>query len=332
MWMGELMRGIGRIKRLLYGVRRQLRPGGVILLYHRVVDLPDDPYNLAVSPERFARQLDYIQQTCHPMRLLDLAEAIRQRALPHRAVAITFDDGYADNYRYAFPLLKAAGVPATVFVTTGQLDNPNEFWWDELERLLLQPTSLPPDLRATVRGEEYVWHLGSRQQRYHVQQALHGLLRPLDAQEQQALLDDLAAWAGLARTGRRDYRAMTADELLKLGQSDYVDIGGHTVTHPSLSGLSADMQYAEITRGRQGLETLLGTPVLTFAYPYGAAGDFTDETVGLVQAAGFQVACTTLLGSVESGNDPFRLRRCPVFNWDAEDFRQRLETYFVTPG
>jgi peptidoglycan/xylan/chitin deacetylase (PgdA/CDA1 family) len=323
------MKGAGYIKKVFHVLRRQFKPGGVILLYHRVASLSADPHSLAVSPEHFAQQLEHIHDTCYPMRLLDLLEAMQQRSLPQRALAITFDDGYWDNYEHAYPLLKSAGIPATIFVTSEQVDSEREFWWDDLERLLLLPQQLPEHLRISVGDQEYEWRLDSVEQRRCVHQAIHNLLRPLDADTRDEVLDGLANWVGLEQSGRSDYRAMTTGELIELAQSKCVDIGGHTMSHPVLSTLSAEAQYGEIIGGRQRLESIIGRRVSTFAYPYGASQDFTDETAEIVREAGFQSACTTIPGSIEAGDDQFRLRRCPVFDWDTSTFKQQLESYFI---
>lgn len=323
------MKGARHIKKAFYVVRRQFKPGGVILLYHRIVSLSSDPLSLAVSPDHFAQQLEYIYRTCHPMRLLDLVDAMRQRSLPQRAVAITFDDGYSDNFKHAYPLLQSAGIPATIFVSSEQVDTAYEFWWDDLERMLLLPKRLPEYLRISVGGQEHEWRIESVEQRQRAYGAVHALLRPLDAHTRGKVLDELTSWADLGRAGRSDYRAVTATELSELAQSGCIDIGGHTMTHPVLSALSADAQYAEVVGGRQRLESLIGRRVLAFAYPYGTAQDFTEETAEIVRAAGFHAACTTIPGSIESGDDPFRLRRCPIFDWDVETFEQQLESYFI---
>ena len=123
-------------------VARWFRPPvaarAVILLYHRVADLPSDPQLMAVTPRHFAEHLEVIRQSCRPLRLHDLGEA-----LPDRSVVVTFDDGYADNLHHAKPLLAAHDVPATVFVTSGYVGSDREFWWDDLERILLETPSLP---------------------------------------------------------------------------------------------------------------------------------------------------------------------------------------------
>jgi peptidoglycan/xylan/chitin deacetylase (PgdA/CDA1 family) len=302
------------------------------LLYHRVIDLDYDPYALAVPPELFAQQLDYIRRTCVPMRLTDLVEALEQGSLPRRAVAITFDDGYADNYLHAYPLLEAAGIPATFFVAAGQVDAEREFWWDDLERILLRSDGLPDHLRIEVRGREHSWQLGVSGRRERAYHELSRLLRPLGGKERSEALADLTRWAGVESAGREENRAVTTDELIELGQSALIDIGAHTVTHPVLSALSPEAQATEIVEGRGKLESILGRPISTFAYPYGEIQDFTNETVEIVRGTGLSAACTTVHGSVEPGDDLFRLNRVGVFNWDMDTFYRRLELSLVDRG
>lgn len=323
------LRGINRARRLAYTVRRRFVRGAVILMYHRVVDLVPDPLQLTVTPQHFEQHLDIIRRTCQPMRLLDLIEALEQHALPERAIAITFDDGYVDNYVYAYPRLKAAAIPATIFTTASMIDSPREFWWDDLERLLIVPEQLPAQLRVTVCGQTHDWPTSTIEQRQQARNGLYQILKPLNAAGRLSALNDLARWAALDQAGRPDFRAMTRAQLIELAHSDVIEIGGHTVAHPQLASLPAPEQQTEITQGRQMLESIIGRPVKNFAYPYGKPTDFTSETAALARAAGFRAACSTNHGSVESGDDLFALRRCAVFNWDAATFKQKLESFFV---
>jgi peptidoglycan/xylan/chitin deacetylase (PgdA/CDA1 family) len=263
------------------------------------------------------------------MRFLDLVDAARQNSLPKRAVVVTFDDGYVDNFYQAHPILQFAQIPATVFVTSGQIDNPYGFWCDELERVLLLTEYLPSRLRLCVQDKEYRWSTTSARERQVAHRSIYRLLKPLPAVDQLSVLGYLADWAGVERTKRSDYRAMTSAELIQLARDGLVEVGAHTVTHPTLSAFSADAQYQEIVGSRQTLEAIIGSPVLAFAYPYGMAQDFTEETVKIVEAAGFRAACTAIPGTVEAGHDLFRLPRHWVHNWDLETFKQNLESYFV---
>lgn len=323
------MKGEQRIRNTYLKLRRAFRPGAVILLYHRVANLPDDPYSLAVTPAHFARHLEHIRRECRPMRLLDLVEASKANSLPKRAVAITFDDGYVDNFELAYPILGSFGVPATIFVPSDKIDSQREFWWDELERLLLGPEQRPQQLVVSVQGEVREWHLSSEDQRHRAHEELHRILKPLDTSSRETILDELTNWAGSRQGPRRDYRAVTAAELQQLSESEHIDIGAHTISHPSLASLSPEAQSAEVVGGRQKLEAVLGRSADLFAYPYGTASDFSADTVEIVRAAGFQAACTAIPGSVEPGDDLMCLHRCGVFDWDLPTFRDQLDYYFT---
>lgn len=323
------MKGAGRVRRYYHTLRRKFKRGAVILMYHRVTDLARDPYQLAVSPAHFAQHIDHLKQTCTVLPLTELIEGLRVNALPRRAVAITFDDGYVDNYREAYPVLKAAGLPATIYVASGKIDQPREFWWDDLDRIISLPDQLPAFLRLHVQDQTYEWPTATVEQRRAAQHAVHAVLHPQSIAVREQALEQLCQWAGIGRDGRPDYRAVTSAQLKEIAADRLIDIGGHTVDHPSLKALTHKEQCEEIEQGRNMLEAWLGKSLQTFAYPYGTRQDYTAETAGLVRAAGFRAACTTVHGSVEAGDDLFTLQRCAVFNWDAAFFAQRLESFFI---
>src|SRR5205814_7651707 len=120
---------------------------GLVLLYHRIVELRSEPWNLSVAPRRFEEQMEALRAVASPVALARIVRALGGGEIPDRAVAITFDDGYADNQAAALPVLERHGVPATVFVTTGFVGQPLEMWWDQLERILLLPGTLPRSVR-----------------------------------------------------------------------------------------------------------------------------------------------------------------------------------------
>jgi peptidoglycan/xylan/chitin deacetylase (PgdA/CDA1 family) len=323
------MKGAGRARRYYHTLRRTFKPGAVILMYHRVVELADDPLQLTVTPAQFSQQMEYVQHSCTPMRLSELAAALQQRALPHRSVAITFDDGYVDNFTKALPVLEAQHVPATIFAVSSKVDTPHEMWWDDLERILLCAPRLPVQLNLEIRGQSYTWPTDTPEKRHSAYRAAHRLLKPLSIEERRTALETLRDWAGLDQAGRPDYRMMNSSELRQAVSGDIIDIGGHTVNHPRLAALSPDAQRAEIVESRKQLTQILGQAPTMFAYPYGTLQDFTPETARLVREAGFSAAVTTVHGSVETGDDVFRLRRMAVHNWDLSEFRLHFERAFV---
>ncbi|MBI4364015.1 MAG: polysaccharide deacetylase family protein, partial [Candidatus Latescibacteria bacterium] len=251
--------GLGRLARraarwAARWVRRPFSSGAVILVYHRIAEIPGDPQLLSVSPERFASHLAAIRAAAGPVRLLDLVRSLDGGAAPARAVALTFDDGYADNLHAAKPLLERFEVPATVYVTTGQIDSPREFWWDELDRLLLRPEALPEALTLEIGGTTRRWEFRETGPRQRAYRELCAALRDLSASHREALLDRLAAWAGADRLARMTHRALSADEVRRLAEGGLIDVAPHTVTHPALSMLPAEDQRREIEESRRALE------------------------------------------------------------------------------
>jgi peptidoglycan/xylan/chitin deacetylase (PgdA/CDA1 family) len=336
--------GIGRLQRVAKRMRKQLTQGGLILLYHRVAEVDSDPWSLCVSPSHFAEHLEIVRRYGRAVQLQQLTQTLEHGKLPRRQFVITFDDGYADNLHHAKPLLAKYDIPATVFVASGHVGHKQEFWWDELERLLLQPGTLPKKLLLTINGRSYEWELGEStyysKDTYHhhlswsalgtdmptprhsLYSSLYPLLRPLLEEERQQILDQLLIWSGVEPEGRLSHRSMTSEEVVQLEQGGLIEVGAHSVTHPFLSAMPAAAQQVEIQHGKADLEEILGHPVTSFAYPY---GDYAVETVSIVQTAGFARACSTIAHTVGQNADCFQLPRVGVEDWDGDKFTRWLE-------
>ena len=139
-------------RRLLRRARSFLIGGAVILLYHRVYDADFDPWLLSVSPKNFDDQMAHLRRHYALLSLPELRQTLAAGRVPRAAVAVTFDDGYGDNLRNAKPILERHRVPATVFVTSGYVGAQREFWWDELERVVLHAPRVPEQLAVTYPG------------------------------------------------------------------------------------------------------------------------------------------------------------------------------------
>jgi peptidoglycan/xylan/chitin deacetylase (PgdA/CDA1 family) len=315
----------GRLKRFLKGKTAWRDCRVVILMYHRVFETSSDPWELCVSPKHFGLHLELLRRYFPVLSLKQLLKALRNAQLPKRGVVLTFDDGYADNLWNAKPLLEKYGLPATVFITSGSLDSRSEFWWDELERILLQPGKLPKRLHLNVRGRAYSWETTNLEDRKIAYFALHNKLQPLKPTERDPIMADLFAWAALDPTGRSDYRPLATDELIQLAQGELVDIGAHAMTHPLLSAMTPSDQSAEIAGSRKKLEDIIGSRVDTFSYPY---GNLSADTVGIVGKSGFVTALTTSEHPVRAGANPFQLGRFAVGDWGADRFKRRLDNFF----
>jgi peptidoglycan/xylan/chitin deacetylase (PgdA/CDA1 family) len=139
---------------------------------------------------------------------------------------------------------------------------------------------------------------------------------------------DLRKWAGVEEEGRSSHRLLSLEEASDLANQDLIEIGAHTVNHPSLSSLSLESQRNEIVESKARLEDIGGSPVTSFAYPYGKRSDYSAQTVALVREGGFTCACSNFPGRVTRSTDAFQLPRVQVEDWDGEEFAQRMGGWF----
>jgi peptidoglycan/xylan/chitin deacetylase (PgdA/CDA1 family) len=294
----------------------------LILLYHRIAPAGFDPWALCVSPRHFEQHLHVLKQHKVVLSLAELVEGMRAGRAPRHAVAITFDDGYADNLHCARPILEAYDLPATFFLTMANIIHQREYWWDELGRIVMETPTLPAEVTLAPEGHRERCRAPSgRDARAKLYRMLWTRLRVLGYEEREHCLDKLAAWAGLDRTPRDTHRPLRTDEVIELSESGRMSIGAHTLTHPVLSELPAERQEEEIRESKAAVEALLGQSVAAFSYPYGAYGPGTAE---IVRRAGFACACATTPGGLRRAPDLYRLPRLTVEDCDGAAFARRL--------
>ncbi len=325
----------------------------LILMYHRIAEETCDPWSLCVTPSHFQEQLQILRRLACPVQLRHLISDLDEKKLRRGSVVVTFDDGYADNFCNAKPLLAQFDVHATIFVVSGAVGDSREFWSDELERLFLHPGKLPDNCEIQINGRTIRRELGQAHD-YSVEEfqrhckwnpfdepptSRHGLffelwkeLRPLPIQERRRHLDELWDWSGSASRTRSTHRPLTEEELRILAKSEIFEIGAHTVSHPQLSGISVEEQGFEIAESRNRLEEITDQKVTSFAYPYGWHGDFNEETIPLLEENGFTGACTTIQGSVFEDTNRYLLPRLPVGDWNGEQFECKLLEWFDGKG
>ncbi len=334
------------ISKKIIGLKNKITPKGVILLYHRVAEVEYDPWSLVVSPKNFEAQLIILQKKNLGISLKKMAERLGQNKLGFNSLALTFDDGYGDNYSYAKPLLEKYAIPATFFIATAQVGQRKEFWWDELENILFASPLLPDRLQVRVLGTDYFWDLASedpvstmcqenlkiwhydaasRNNRQKAFLDLWTIIKPLAPNQQEVIMAQLRKYS---REQPREYNfPMTSKQLLEIEDKTLFCLGAHTCNHPSLPALSAENQGAEISDSIRTLEDLLSRKITTFSYPY---GDYNQHSLETLKNAGVSYACTTEEKCVFKRQNPYELPRFQVKNWDAEDFEGHLRVWFNT--
>lgn len=297
----------------------------IVLLYHRVADLETDPQLLAISIENFEAQIKFLKKNYSILKFEDKWENIKKPS-----VVITFDDGYVDNYVNALPVLEKYQVPATIFVTTGNINTSNEFWWDDLERLLLLNKKLPQSYcLGTSKGKYKLSFLTTNaiKKSYDL---LHLILKDLQFEERIAVLKNMEAELNPLVNPRKLYRTMNEKELIEIDRSLYITIGGHTVTHTQLSIQNIDIQKTEIEESKKKLEVLLQRKINVFSYPFGGKNDYTKDTIDILKNIGYQKVASNYMGQIHSWNkNEFELPRCLIRNWDENVFKKILKSFFI---
>ena len=271
-----------------------------VLTYHRV--LPDAesrgcPFPSLVMPESwFRRQMTWLQRNARVLPLDRALAALGQDSDPRPPVAVTFDDGYADNFEVAAPILRDCGLQATFFICTAPVRDASHFWYDSIAEGTLRWGSEVLKGHLASSGES----LGSASSAHSIVAALKrwpDKVRRTAVEEVERRLGK-GAWA---------YRsdAMTPDHVRALASGGH-EIGSHTETHPIVPQLEEKVAIAELRNSKTWLEKTIGQTVSGFCYPN---GDHTPATREQVTQAGYSYACLTEEGHNRPGMDKFRIRR-----------------------
>jgi len=297
--------GIGNVINLF-----SKRPKGVILAYHRVSPLSTvNPLlkDLCVDPLSFDKQMMYLKKNYNVIGLgqaLEYASSASNKL--DNSIVITFDDAYADNYEYAYPILKQHGLAATVFVSTSFIGGKSAFWWDMLADLL--EGTQKETVNFSFLGKDYRFKLDKEKQRafYAIahlfkrsapeeQETLTGILRGAFALHEKTALSCCLSW-----------------EQMREMSNHNITFGSHTHSHISLSSVQNGQLQEELIKSKEILESNIKQSVTAFAYPFGEHDDFNKKSIGLVAQAGYRCALTMLQGPVYRGDDAFTFRRVGV--------------------
>lgn len=313
---------LGRLRRSPCGEVR-------ILAYHRVLEAPlprgfsFDVELVSASAAAFREQVAWLARHMHPMRLDEvLALADQGRPLPPRAVVITFDDGYDDNYHVAYPILREFGVPAVFFVSTAHVESGLPFAYDWLVHMLCATGETGLDAPEL----DCHWAIpGGREARRRLAAEVLDQLKRLDARGQLALIARLETQWRMPRAPHPHCRPMDWAQLREMAVGG-MEIGSHGMHHLMLAKLPQQELEAELHGSRQALQRNLGVPAQALSYPVGGVDSYDERVLAAARNAGYRVACTYLSGADRIAEARlFELCRLPVERgMDMDWFRAML--------
>lgn len=316
-WLADaLVRG-----RLLGALRRwhdRGRTPVLILGYHRIATI-DQPHAypldlglVSATAEEFDAQMRTLREFANPVSLDDIADAVTLgRTLPERAVAVTFDDSFNDTFEVAFPVLRRHGIPATVFVSTGHVEDNEPFWFEITAHLMLRVPARAITFEQCPAGLPDGDDIAARRASI---ATLHRLLKACGNQRRRELVDGWRErFAGVIDARARELsRPVSRRQILEMAGNG-IAFGSHTVSHPNLALASADTIARELNDSRTYLEALLGRRVRTLAYPFGTPDTYDERVMAAASGCGYELAVTYRQGVNWLGSlAPFELRRIGI--------------------
>lgn len=296
--MDALRAGAKAVLRTPIGKPLQRRYTGVAtcLMYHRLTRTPAGPHDfvpsrgLFVSEAEFEREMQYVSQHFHCLSIEEAVARLQEGTLQRRSLIVTFDDGHKDNLEIGLPILKRYNVPATIYVTTGIVDETASLWWYEHEHIVKRCASLAFE----HEGRPYAFDLSTDRQKHLAYWELARLFKLLPPAKQDVLMERMRSACNVHT--HVPHEALTWDDVRALGREPLVTIGAHGVTHAPLRQLSDSELVTEIHGSKQIIEQRLGHAIRHFAYPFGEAGHAGPREFAAARAAGFTSAVTTRNG------------------------------------
>jgi len=301
----NLASGIGKQKKLF------------ILIYHRVLDEPDDMRPWEIDKETFRWQMELIAKYFNVMAFGEAIERMNNDTLPPRAMCITFDDGYADNYTNALPILLKNKLSAIFFIASGYL-NGGRMWNDSVIESLRVMQANKLDL--TEIGLD-TYDINSPQKKANVAIEIIQKIKHLEPSIRSQYTDYIVS---LANNKLPDNLMLSSQQLIKLYKSG-MEIGGHTVTHPILAALDLDTIKQEVYDNKVALEKKLNAKLRYFAYPNGKPEqDYLIEQIQVIKNCGYEAAVSTLPGVSTAHNDRWQLARFTPWDKNPVKFMLRI--------
>jgi peptidoglycan/xylan/chitin deacetylase (PgdA/CDA1 family) len=285
----------------------------LVLNYHRIGDAeksPYDPGTFSATADELATHLEYLKHRFDVLTLDSALNFLSKRDLRRRTgILITFDDGYLDNYRLAFPVLRSFNVQGVFFLATSFVGSSHLPWWDVIAYIV----------KCSIRRQfrlEYPESLSFDLDRDGLNKTLRRILSAFKTpamQDQERFLSELEEASGGHRPSAETERLFLSWTEAREMQANGMAFGSHTHRHEILSKLSNDQQYRELAESREILEGELRTQVDVLAYPVGARHSFSGETVSAAQRAGYRGAFSCYGGSnAPAETSMFDIHRYPM--------------------
>lgn len=312
---------------ILRAAARFAPPAAVVLMYHSIVEDPRataESIGVSQASHAFDLHMRALAQRFHPVSIDQVASfAMGEGALPPRAVAVTFDDGFRDNFDVALPILARYGIPAAFYILVGAVDSGAPPWYCRI-RWAFGNTAKTV---WTVPGQDQSFSLSDPAAKQRARSLAWDLGAAKSGSDQEAFVESIENGLEVSLPASKA-AMMSWDEARALRRAGHI-VGAHTMTHPNLAHIRPEEVAREVAESKARLEEELKEPVEHFSYPHPALNpQWNDATTEAVRRAGFRSAALTTCGRVLRGDSPLVLKRIYAAN-DLSQWIWNLEMTFL---
>ena len=301
----------------------------LIFIYHRITNINFDPQQLAVKPENFYDQINHLSKYYNLIEIEEFFDLIKKgKGFPQKTVILTFDDGYADNFLEAIPILESLNKQSLFYILTGMLNTDAEIWWDQLEKIFFVNNNLPQRLEIEIKGIIYNYTMKNKGEIKLVYNLIHRHLKYSSLEEQKKIMNNLFDWGNANREGRESHRFLSFSELKNMAKSKSAIIGAHTDMHSPLVTRTYAEQYKDIRKSKEILENIIGKKVEHFSFPFGLKKDYNQNSIRVCKQLGFKMVCANYYSQVHKWTNRYELPRILIRDWNLETFKKNLSAFF----
>jgi peptidoglycan/xylan/chitin deacetylase (PgdA/CDA1 family) len=258
------------------------------------------------STRDFEKQIAHLARNYKVISLDEIVERVKKRNSLRSCVAITFDDGFRDNYENAYPILKKYNVPATIFLTTGYIEDGTAPWFIKLRYIFMKTEK--NRFQFSLNDKTISLPMRTREEKFAASDRAMACLKACPDEERLALLDRLCEELEINDFRELNNLMLTWDQVKEMSENG-ISFGAHTVSHPVLSRIPMEKAEKEIRESKKTIEEKVGKSVASFAYPFGKKAQYSPAMFDMLSELGFKCAVTCENGVNDLDTNLFELRR-----------------------
>jgi peptidoglycan/xylan/chitin deacetylase (PgdA/CDA1 family) len=288
-----------------------------ILLYHGVTNSKSfgiENYHAKHIPVNdFRKQMKFLSENCKVLSMDEVVQHyLNNEPFPSNAVAVTFDDGFENNYLKAAPILSEFNISTTFYITSGIVDSEKMFWVDELEDCI--NLTAHTFIQIQLNDLRY-FDISSRNKKIEALEVIKAYCKSVAVSQKDDILQQVRKETGVKPSVENavNYRKITLKQLREMHADPLFTIGGHSVQHNILSKFDdeADMVF-DIRMSLDELETMLRSPIKHYSYPEGQSEHFSEAVISELKNNGIICCPTAIHGTNNGTEDLFSLKRIMV--------------------